>query len=91
MKNMLEYIFHQLMSHEEFKSCIPEAVCVYLKEREVKISDEAAILADEFVLTHKTCFGEQTRSKVCSISCNHQDKALCHHQVPEGLIRILYH
>ena len=38
---------------EDFNNCLPEAVAVYLNEREVQKLDEASVLADKFVLTHK--------------------------------------
>lgn len=45
---------------EEFKNCLPERVVTYLNERKaVKLSD-AAILSDEYVLTHKSVFGENS-------------------------------
>ena len=46
----------QLMLLEEFKNCLPEAVCVYLNEQKAVTSDQAALLAEEFVLTHKISF-----------------------------------
>lgn len=37
---------------EEFKHCVPHAVATYLTEHKVSKLSEAAIMADEFVLTH---------------------------------------
>ena len=41
---------------EEFKSCVPERTVVYLNEQKVSTLRQAAILADEFALTHKSAF-----------------------------------
>lgn len=41
---------------EEFKKCLPECIVVYLKEQKVSSLSEAAVLADEYVLTHQTMF-----------------------------------
>lgn len=46
----------QLVLLEEFKHCLPNAVCTYLNEQKVKTLDRAAVLADEFALTHKQSF-----------------------------------
>ncbi|KAL2078779.1 hypothetical protein ACEWY4_026464 [Coilia grayii] len=46
-------LLRQLVLLEEFKSCVPEAVATYLNEQKVSTLSEAAVLADEFVLTHK--------------------------------------
>lgn len=43
----------QLVLIEDFVNCLPEAVAVHLSEQEVKRLDDAAVLADKFVLTHK--------------------------------------
>ncbi|XP_073721213.1 uncharacterized protein [Misgurnus anguillicaudatus] len=49
----------QLILLEEFKNCLPEVVSVYLNEQKPKTLEQAAILADEFVLTHKVNFGDR--------------------------------
>ncbi len=41
---------------EEFKGCLSERVVVYLSEQKVNSLSQAAVLADEFVLTHKGVF-----------------------------------
>lgn len=46
---------------EEFKNCVPVAVSTYLNEHKVLEIGEAAVLADEFVLTHKSVFEEKYR------------------------------
>ncbi len=53
----------ELILLEEFKSCLPERVVVYLNEQKVASLSYAAVLADEFVLTHKSVF-----SPVCTES-----------------------
>ncbi len=49
----------QLILLEEFKNCLPEVVSVYLNEQKAITLEQAAILADEFVLTHKVNFGDK--------------------------------
>lgn len=49
----------QLILLEEFKNCLPEVVSVYLNEQKPVTLEQAAILADEFVLTHKVNFGDK--------------------------------
>ena len=46
----------QLSLLEEFKNCVPKGVATYVKEQKVTRLDEAAVLSDEFVLTHKLDF-----------------------------------
>ena len=46
----------QLMLVEEFKRCINSDVRAFLNEKEVENLDEAARLADDYSLTHKTSF-----------------------------------
>lgn len=52
-----------LMMLEEFKNCVPERVVTYLNEQKVVSSSQAAILADEFVLTHKNVFSSVRSEK----------------------------
>ncbi|KAK0138506.1 hypothetical protein N1851_024967 [Merluccius polli] len=54
----------QLVLLEDFKNCLPEAVAVYLNEQEVQKLDEAAVLADEFVLTHKRWLGKPSEQNM---------------------------
>lgn len=44
----------ELMLIEEFKNCISERIAVYLSEHKVSLLQQAATLADEFALIHKT-------------------------------------
>ncbi len=46
----------ELILLEEFKNCIPANIVVYLNEQKVSSLANAAVLADEFVLTHKNVF-----------------------------------
>ena len=46
----------QLVLLEDFKDCLPTAVCTYLNQQEVTTLDKAAVLADKFVLTLKVNF-----------------------------------
>lgn len=53
----------ELLLLEEFKNCIPEKIGVYLNEQKVTALSEAAVLADEFALTHKTVFSSPARQR----------------------------
>ncbi|CAI5662792.1 unnamed protein product [Oreochromis niloticus] len=46
----------ELVLLEDFKKCIPERIVLYLNEQKVTSLASAAVLADEFVLTHKASF-----------------------------------
>ena len=46
----------ELMLLEEFKNCVSERTAVYLNEQKVTTLQQAATLADEFMLTHKNMF-----------------------------------
>lgn len=46
----------ELILLEDLKSCLPEAVVVHLNEQKVTSLLDAAIGADEFVLTHRSIF-----------------------------------
>lgn len=38
---------------EKFKNCLPENICTYLNEQKVKTVADAAVLAEEYALTHQ--------------------------------------
>uniref|UniRef100_A0A3B3BUU0 Gypsy retrotransposon integrase-like protein 1 n=1 Tax=Oryzias melastigma TaxID=30732 RepID=A0A3B3BUU0_ORYME len=42
---------------EDFKNALPERLVVFLNEQKVSSLSKAAVLADEFVLTHRNVFG----------------------------------
>ena len=44
---------------EEFKNCLPSAVTTFLSERQVNTVREAAVLADEYALTHCMSFRDK--------------------------------
>lgn len=52
----------QLILVEDFKGTLPEKVVVFLNEQKVTSVSKAAVLADEFVLTHKHVFVSSFRS-----------------------------
>ncbi len=54
----------ELVLLEDFKTCVPESVVVHLNEQKVTKLSDAAVLADEFTLTHRTFFfsGRQTKA-----------------------------
>lgn len=56
----------ELLLLEEFKSCLPDRVVTYLNEQQVSSVSQAAVLADEFVLTHKNVFVSARTEKYSS-------------------------
>jgi len=46
----------ELILLEEFRNCVPEQIMVYLNEQKATTLQEAAVLAEEFTLTHKSVF-----------------------------------
>ncbi len=55
----------ELILVEEFKNCVTEKIVVHLNEQKVTSLTEAAIFADEFVLTHKVVFSPFTFFSPC--------------------------
>lgn len=51
----------ELILLEEFKKCLPDRIVVYLNEQKVASLTNAAVLADEFILTHKSIFTVPSR------------------------------
>lgn len=51
----------ELMLLEEFKKRLPEKIVIYLNEQKVTSLKAAAVLADEFALTHKSVFSPHVR------------------------------
>lgn len=58
----------QLMLLEDFKNALPDKVVVFLNEQKVTSLQKAAILADEFVLTHRNVFVPSSRSDRVPVS-----------------------
>lgn len=56
----------ELMLLEDFKNCLSERVVTYLNEQKVTMLSQAAILADEYVLTHKSVFALPRPEKMVS-------------------------
>ncbi|TKS65190.1 Retrovirus-related Pol polyprotein [Collichthys lucidus] len=48
-----------LIALEQFKQSVPDYIATYINEHKVTCPNEAAVLADEYVLTHKRIFGER--------------------------------
>ncbi|KAK0141255.1 hypothetical protein N1851_021770 [Merluccius polli] len=46
----------ELIVLEEFKNRLPEKIVIYLSEQKVTCVTDAAVLADEYLLTHKSVF-----------------------------------
>ena len=46
----------QLILLEEFKGCLPAQVKTYLDEKKVENLCQAAVLVDDYLLTHKSTF-----------------------------------
>lgn len=61
VKNDFESL-RQLVLLEEFKGSLPDKVVMFLNEQKVSSISKAAVLADEFVLTHKNVFVSAPRS-----------------------------
>uniref|UniRef100_A0A3B3WC71 SCAN box domain-containing protein n=1 Tax=Poecilia mexicana TaxID=48701 RepID=A0A3B3WC71_9TELE len=57
----------ELILLEDFKKCIPDRVVLYLNEQKVTTLASAAVLADEYVLTHKSSFIVNEKSHVNSV------------------------
>lgn len=53
----------QLILMEDFKNCLPEAVSTYLNEHKVKDVCKAAVLVEEYMLTHKPMFLDRPFNK----------------------------
>ncbi len=51
----------ELVLLEDFKNTLPDKIVVHLNEQKVNMLAQAAVLADEFVLTHKTVFVSSVR------------------------------
>ncbi len=64
----------ELILMEEFKNCISEKV-VYPNEQKVSSITEAAVFADEFVLTHKVAFQSQRLSRRTVVNRNYSSKS----------------
>ena len=59
----------ELVLLEDFKNCLPDRLAVYLNECKVTTLSQAAVLADEFVLTHKSSFiFKQSSGNICDSS-----------------------
>lgn len=65
----------ELILVEEFKNCISEKIVVYLNEQKASSLSEAAIFADEFVLTHKVAFTSPRSSRRTVVERNYSSKA----------------
>lgn len=57
---------------EQFKNSVPEHVATHINERKVKSPSEAAILADEYALTHKSHFGTHADFRKSDFSPKHK-------------------
>lgn len=60
----------QLVLLEEFKNCLPVVVCTHLNELKVTTIDKAAILADDFMLTHKIDFDREQSERMIRAAFN---------------------
>ncbi len=56
--------FRELVLIEDFKNSLPDKIVVYLNEKKVSTLAEAAVSADEFVLTHKNVFVAPARREL---------------------------
>lgn len=53
---------------EDFKNHLPERIVMYLSENKVVTLSQAAVLADEYALTHKTVFTASSQSRTSTPS-----------------------
>ena len=53
----------ELLLLEDFKNHLPDRIVVHLNEKKVEFLSQAAVLADEYALTHKTVFSEAPASR----------------------------
>ena len=53
----------ELITLEQFKNIVPERLTTFINEHTVKTVSEAAVLADEYELTHKSRVGEHFRNR----------------------------
>ena len=60
----------ELILLEDFKKNLPDRVVVYLNEQKVTTLAEASVLADEFVLTHRSSFSSNSADRVPPPSVN---------------------
>lgn len=65
----------ELILLEEFKSCIPERIVVYLNEQKVTSLTQASVFADEFTLTHKGVFSSARTEKVSPVHFTLKDQS----------------
>ncbi|KAL2095450.1 hypothetical protein ACEWY4_010169 [Coilia grayii] len=49
---------------EQFKTCLPEDVAVYISEHQVATVSEAAVLADDYALVHKSKFAYAQTARI---------------------------
>ena len=63
----------ELMLLEEFKNCVPERTVVYLNEQKVTTLQGAAVLAEEFALTHKSVFVGKHETPIHVNTSKHAD------------------
>ncbi len=57
----------ELILLEDFKNCLPESLVVHLNEQKVTSLAEAAVMADEYVLTHKTIYFTRTHQNLRAV------------------------
>ena len=52
----------QLILVEEFKACMPTSIKTYIDEQKVTTLHQAAVLADDYSLTHRNAFSPSAGS-----------------------------
>ena len=68
VKNSFESL-RQPVLLEDFKGALPERMVMFLNEQKVTSLSNVAVLADEFVLTHKSVFVSSSRPDRASAPC----------------------
>ena len=63
----------QLILMEEFKQCVLKEIKLHLEEVKVDVLDKAAVVADDYALTHKVIFSKKN-GHAAKGSSNTEDK-----------------
>ena len=59
------------------KNCLPSPVATYLNERQTNTVREAAVLADEYALTHRMSFRDKQKSEDSQSRTNSSVDQVC--------------
>ncbi len=71
----------ELFLLEDFKNCLPGNLVTYLNEQKVNSLSAAAVLADEYMLTHKTAFSSVPGQNYSMSMFSNNEKPLFSHSM----------